>query len=90
MTTLHILTKPEQLDQHTPLLSYVTQQDAILLTQDAAYRANHSLRDLPTKQLFVLHDDAAARGIQPVSEIQCITYAQFVQLTFDFGNSLTW
>ncbi|MEP1445830.1 MAG: sulfurtransferase complex subunit TusB [Paraglaciecola sp.] len=68
--------------------------DGLLLTQDAVY----SLMDrelgtklLQLKSVFVLKEDAEARGIgiEP-SKIQLINYEQFVELSLKYEKVISW
>jgi len=69
--------------------------DQVLLIEDAIYAANsqHGLFSLlKSLQVYVLENDAIARGIynRLSPSITAVDYAGFVELTEHHANSLTW
>ncbi|MDC0612297.1 sulfurtransferase complex subunit TusB [Vibrio sp.] len=76
-------------------LKYVSEEDCILLIEDAVYLANdkHQQHALINRfNVYCLKEDADARAIKSFisSEISLIGYRQFARLTAEHEQSLTW
>ncbi|MFT2091131.1 sulfurtransferase complex subunit TusB [Paraglaciecola sp. 2405UD69-4] len=75
-------------------LQHVADNDGILLTQDAVYAAMH--QDLGKKlhefsgQVFILKEDAEARGVQVSEQLETINYKGFVELSLKFNKVVSW
>lgn len=70
-------------------------EDGLLLIEDGVYAIQQSQQWQPKLdkrvKLYVLQDDAIARGIATDKiEINCIDYDDFVQLTLEYSNSMSW
>jgi tRNA 2-thiouridine synthesizing protein B len=91
---LHIFREsPLQSPRFELCLDYLADVDALLLIEDGVYGAALNLPRLKilagSGRLFVLIDDAQARGID-IDQGQGITMGQWVQLTAEHANCLTW
>ncbi len=89
---LHIVKTVSALEEAAALYS---EQDDILLTEDAVYAANPQHRTFSLvkhTQLYALESDIQARGmsnrISP--SVAVVSYAGFVELTIKQDKSLTW
>lgn len=74
---------------------YATEQDAILLIEDAVYAANERHYAFPVAchaPLFALRSDLEARAITTLisPHIRVIGYDGFVDLTVTHSQSMTW
>ncbi|WP_298442823.1 sulfurtransferase complex subunit TusB [uncultured Ferrimonas sp.] len=95
MTTLHTLSQPcsnpEALQQQ---LRYRQPSDPVLLLQDAVLMAQQPrfTAQLTQYPLYVLQDDVAARGLSlpPQLTATLISYPEFVQLTLDTQQQVSW
>ncbi|MFT6284185.1 MAG: tRNA 2-thiouridine synthesizing protein B [Arenicella sp.] len=69
-------------------------KDGLLLTQDSVYTVMHKTLYSKLTELhsvFVLKEDAEARGVQVKSEhIQLISYAEFVELSLKYEKVMSW
>ncbi|MEP2652587.1 MAG: sulfurtransferase complex subunit TusB [Paraglaciecola sp.] len=92
---LHKLTSSPYKDltiQHC--LQRLGDNDGVLLTQDAVYAVmhqdiSHLLSQLSGK-VFMLKEDAEARGVLVNEYIQTIDYESFVELTLKFNQVVSW
>lgn len=93
MPSLHLIKDPIDQQQLEQLLAIIATTDAILLMQDACYSVKNSHIEAQLYQLsntcYILHDDLVARNIS-CSSLQQITYQQFVALTLQFQNTISW
>lgn len=89
MKSLYIINQPTKLNQ---ALSYMAEQDAVLLIEDAVMLATSEQAEFPDLKLYVLEEDLIARGLheQIVDGWQQVDYPQFVELTLSFDKSLSW
>lgn len=78
-------------------LTYLQQEDALLLVEDAVYAAlrthkAHALLVEATCRQFVLSEDVNARGLMlnDSNEITAVDFVGFVELTEEHIQSLTW
>ena len=76
-------------------LRRISDQDAILLLQDAVYAAfsdnevTEALRALP--QVYLLKDDVDARGItNRLYNAKLVGYPEFVQLCAQYNKVISW
>jgi len=75
-------------------LQRIQPTEGLLLAQDAVYAVldkdlHSKLIKLPS--VYVLKEDAEARGISIENgKIQLITYAQFVELSLEYDNVVSW
>ncbi|WP_133469560.1 sulfurtransferase complex subunit TusB [Paraglaciecola marina] len=75
-------------------LQRLADNDGILLSQDAVYAVmhqdiSHKLSQLSGK-VFMLKEDAEARGVLVNEYIQTINYGGFVELTLKFNKVVSW
>lgn len=94
--TLHIV-NPSPFDSHalTDCLKHVSEQDSILLIEDAVVAADKSspvLEQLMAHTVYVLKNDVEARGLQDrVHEhFSLVSDDDFVELTIAHANSMSW
>lgn len=89
MKSLYIINQPTKLNQ---ALSYMAEQDAVLLIEDAVILTTSEQAELPDLKLYVLEEDLIARGLQEqiVDGWQLVDYPQFVELTLSFDKSVSW
>lgn len=75
-------------------LQRMHEKDGLLLTQDSVYTVMHQTLYSKLTELhsvFVLKEDAEARGVQVKSEhIQLISYAEFVELSLKYEKVMSW
>lgn len=77
------------------LISAVTEQDEVILIENAVYAANPQHRDfqqIRPLNVYVLDNDLLARGLAERVSPSClrVDYLGFVALTAKHGSSLTW
>ncbi len=88
---LHIVKHYRSLSE---ALSYASESDPILLTEDAVYAAiaghkSHSqLNGIQT--VYCLSADVDARGVQVADKVKLVDFEGFVELTELHAASLTW
>lgn len=85
MNNLHMCNQQQQLAQ---VLELLQPQDALLLCGDAAYGFARALQT--QARLFVLDEDAQARGLQLPQSITRLDYAQFVRLCIEYAQVISW
>ena len=71
-------------------LIYAGNEDAILLTQDAVYALLRKDVSKLHSYVYVLNDDALARGIDIPAWATSINYQQMVELTLEYENIISW
>jgi len=75
-------------------LQRIQPTEGLLLTQDATYAVLDKTlypKLIDLQSVYVLKEDAEARGILIESgKIQLITYAQFVELSLEYDNVVSW
>ncbi|MEP0177749.1 MAG: sulfurtransferase complex subunit TusB [Paraglaciecola sp.] len=75
-------------------LQRLGESDGVLLTQDAVYALIH--QDIREKlnalsgKVFLLEEDADARGIEASGNVEIIDYEGFVELTLKFNKVVSW
>lgn len=90
MTTLHVLShSPFSDSRFASCLRLLGDADGLLLCGDATY-ALRTPDALPSTRLFVLAEDAQARGLEVPSPAQAIDYPAFVDLTLAYDKVNTW
>ena len=93
---LHIIsTSPFTHDALQRCRNITTEQDGILLIEDAVLALSNAARfldGLPTPHLFVLEPDRLARGVAlPLTPaVTAVDYEGFVTLTTQFAKSVSW
>jgi tRNA 2-thiouridine synthesizing protein B len=95
MSTLHIVSACEALEK---ALGLASEGDAILLIENGVYAASnsqnsvHRLASAPQDlSYFVLSEDLSARALfTPLKEFAPVSYADFVELVCQHGNSVNW
>ena len=93
---LHIISaSPFSSDALQRCLTVATDQDAILLTEDATLALSNVsgfLAAPPTSQLFVLEPDRQARGVMlpAAPAITGVDFDGFVALTAHYAKSVSW
>jgi sulfur relay protein TusB/DsrH len=65
-------------------------EDAILLRQDAVYLCLQSDIAWPTKQLYALDSDLAARQIVPPANITAVNAQRWVELCANSKQNILW
>ncbi len=106
LATLHTINKTatdKALNKR--LSSVIAENDAVLLIEDGVYQMNmvsggdsnaasEKHWSLIAKHIYVLSDDALARGIElqtsQSARISFITYEEFVNLTFTYQKVVSW
>lgn len=95
--TLHLLKAQLDLPSLLNVLKGFGPQDACLLRDDATFLLLKSdalcaLEPvMENEQLYVLQEDAEARSIPALEEgINYIDYTQFVALTLEYSNTISW
>lgn len=68
------------------LRKMVDKEDAIVFIQDGVYALLHHKLDL-AQPIYILKSDVVARGIK--TEATQITYAELVDLIFEYQRSIT-
>ncbi len=89
---LHIIKTISALEDAVLLCS---EQDAILLIEDAVYAANpqhQAFSKVKHNKVFALQSDSQARGmVNRISpSVTVVSYSGFVELTAKHDKSLTW
>jgi tRNA 2-thiouridine synthesizing protein B len=89
---LHIIKTVSALEDAVVLYS---EQDNILLIEDAVYAANplhRAFRYIKNTSVFALESDIEARGItnRISPSVVVVSYSGFVELTVNQDKSLTW
>jgi len=98
MSTLHVLSHSPFTDTRlNSCLRLLGANDAILLCGDASYALRESSAPLQaleekieTLHLFVLEEDAQARGLQIPAWATGVDYPGFVELSIRFDKVNTW
>ncbi len=85
MAVLHLLSNP---NAAASCLATVAEDDALLLLGDGVFA--HVDVAASTARLGMLRDDAAARGVTAVADIQQLSQAEFVDWVVAFEASVTW
>lgn len=90
MATLHVVSHSPFSDSRlASCLRLLGREDGLLLCGDAAY-ALRTPETLPNTGLFVLAEDANARGLAAPPHAQLIDYAAFVDLTLAYDKVNSW
>lgn len=92
---LHTLNKaPSNTGLTQQLCAACDGQDGILLLEDGVYFAINNATLAPLSQhiaqIYVLADDARARGITPPNAAQSVSYADFIELCTRFDKVVSW
>ncbi|GGO69264.1 sulfurtransferase complex subunit TusB [Bowmanella pacifica] len=93
---LHLLRASPFSDQSLcQCLGRVTEQDGIVLMQDAVYalRGQEQAWYNPmtsVSSLYALKEDIEARGISAPEQVHVIGYPELVTLTLKFDNVISW
>ncbi|MBH3404013.1 sulfurtransferase complex subunit TusB [Pseudomonas glycinae] len=96
MSTLHVLSHSPFGDERlTSCLRLLGASDALLLSGDAAYAlqpgtAPFSALESRQVKLFVLTEDAQARGVKIPDWAEAIDYPAFVQLSIHHDKVNSW
>ncbi len=98
MATLHVLSHSPFTDGRLKsCLRVLGVADGLLLCGDAvhALQAGSAAWQILSEvaqngRLYVLDEDARARAINPIEQVQRLDYAAFVQLSIDFDKVNTW
>ncbi|WP_285358849.1 sulfurtransferase complex subunit TusB [Pseudomonas sp. lyk4-R2A-10] len=96
MSTLHVLSHSPFGDERlTSCLRLLGASDALLLSGDAAYAlqpgtAPFSALESRQVKLFVLAEDAQARGVQVPDWAEAIDYPAFVELSIHHDKVNSW
>ena len=85
MAVLHLLSNP---NAAASCLAVVAAGDGLLLLGDGVFA--HTDVAASTARLGVLRDDAVARGVSVVADIQKLSQAEFVDWVVAFEISVTW
>lgn len=88
MSTLHIFSKPLNYYSANSLDNLIMLTDTILLVGDACF-GKEQYRQF-TDLLYILNDDATARGISLTLNDTAISYDEFVTLSLSTKQSITW
>lgn len=88
MSTLHIFAKPASTYAANVLANLVSAEDRLLLVSDACYSAVQ-FRQFSSK-LYLLKEDAIARDILIDADDTAIEYDDFVDLTLNTDNTISW
>ena len=88
MSTLHIFSKPLSHYCNNMLANLITAQDSVLLVSDACYNSRQFKQF--SSALFLLKEDAEARDISLSHNESALDYKQFVELTLNAKNTITW
>lgn len=88
MSTLHIFSKPLNYYSANSLSNLISLTDSILVVGDACFAKEQykQFADL----LYVLKDDATARGISCNESDKAISYEEFVTLSLSAKQLITW
>jgi tRNA 2-thiouridine synthesizing protein B len=98
MSTLHVLSDSPFTDSRlSTCLRLLGREDAILLCGDATYALNASTAarqaldaQADSLKLFVLDEDATARGIELPDWVKPVDYSGFVELSVRYDKVNTW
>ncbi|WP_250658317.1 sulfurtransferase complex subunit TusB [Alkalimarinus coralli] len=101
MKTLHILNKsPKTPFPASQCARFISEQDSVLLIEDAVYYALPSTIPLllstslqsETTAIYALKEDLEARGILALAHkgVQLVSYDGFVELTASHDKSTSW
>lgn len=98
MATLHVLSHSPFTDGRLKsCLRVLGVADGLLLCGDAvhALQAGSAAWQILSEvaqngRLYMLDEDARARAINPIEQVQRLDYAAFVQLSIDFDKVNTW
>lgn len=98
MATLHVLSHSPFTDGRLKsCLRVLGVADGLLLCGDAvhALQAGSAAWQILSEvaqngRLYVLDEDARARAINPIEQVQRLDYAAFVQLSINFDKVNTW
>ena len=96
MSTLHVLShSPFGDDRLSSCLRLLGSADAVLLSGDAVYALQPDTAPFSTLQeqairLFVLIEDAQARGIEVPDWAEAIDYPAFVELSIHHAKVNSW
>ncbi len=94
--TLHILNKPSSYNIVNQQLSNAVQhEDCVVLIENAVYQCLNDDNDSPRWQtlvshIYVLEEDALARGIKIPESFSKIDYNAFVKLTTGHQKVVSW
>ncbi|MCW9028405.1 MAG: sulfurtransferase complex subunit TusB [Kangiella sp.] len=90
MKSLYIINQPQKLNQALP---FISEQDGILLIEDAVVVATYGSVQANHQTLYVLVEDLIARGLKDkvgVEQWNLVDYPQFVELTLQYDKSVSW
>lgn len=97
MKTLHVLNQsPYNTQQFDRVLKWATQNDTLLLIEDAVYaislKGMDQIKSLQNFKVFVLEADLLIRGLKNVVPMwmNVITDVQWVGLTAEHSNIISW
>ena len=88
MSTLHIFSKPLSRYCNNMLANLISSEDIVLLVSDACYN-NMQFKQF-SSAIHLLEEDAAARDISFNQGDIAINYTQFVEMTLNAKNTITW
>ncbi len=88
MSTLHIFSKPLAHYCANTLANVISAQDTVLLVSDACYNNRQFMQFSST--LHLLKEDTTARDISLNQDAIAISYPQFVEMTLNAKNTITW
>ncbi|HCV01625.1 sulfurtransferase complex subunit TusB [Pseudoalteromonas sp. SSMSWG5] len=88
MSTLHIFAKPLSHYCTNTLANLIAAEDTILLVSDACYSSTQFKQF--SSALYLLNEDATARNISISLGDIAIDYTQFVEMTLNTKNTITW
>ncbi|NVJ49419.1 MAG: sulfurtransferase complex subunit TusB [Gammaproteobacteria bacterium] len=94
MSCLHLVNRPLAASHLKQLQQRMTEQDALIMIEDACYMATDSeLSELMSEiKPYLLQIDASIRGIEPRAPYLNLVadYGELVELTLTFDKVLTW
>jgi len=89
---LHILNKTARYQTMlSELAACIEACDSILLIEDAVYLCKQGFALLnKAAQVYVLSDDAVARGVKVSPPYKAVDYSEFVNLSLTHDKTLSW
>lgn len=95
MSTLHTVNKTSADNALSACLRVAQKGDALLFLEDGVYNTLQlgQYPQLDGMEIFALHDDVAARGLDCAklpNTIKRISYNEFVELVCRYHRSLSW
>lgn len=89
--TLHLVfSSPFNSNALKECLACVAPTDGILFLEDGVYANQHSQDLTSQNELYMLHEDCIARGLEASASFQTINYDDFVSLTLKYSKTVSW